>query len=78
MRGSVTGKEGGVSCRWMGSVSEGRVCGVRGSGLSEGGVSRWMVSVAERCSQKPPAEPGCPGLLGQTRLVLRHLFVLCF
>lgn len=34
-------------------VVKGGVCGVRGSGSSEGGVSRWMVSVAERRSQAP-------------------------
>lgn len=32
-----------------------------------------MVSAAERRSE-PPAEPGCPGLLGQTRPVLRASF----
>lgn len=28
----------------------------------------------QRDAAKPPAEPGCPGLLGQTRLVLRASF----
>lgn len=40
--------------------------------MKEGSADGWCL--LQRDAAKPPAEPGCPGLLGQTRLVLRASF----